>query len=98
VSSKNRYGLPRRRPAPLGSILRVGPPPETRPSRVSGATPGSTDRVQGAVPTPDCGDDLIWIGGPCEGLWVIIGLDEETVDGGLEFADGSEDTALEAAL
>jgi hypothetical protein len=41
---------------------------------------------------------LIWIGGPCEGLWVIIGLDEETVDGGLEFADGSEDTALEAAL
>ena len=32
----------------------------------------------------DGGDDLIGIGGPYEGFGVIVGLPEETVDGGLK--------------
>ena len=49
------------------------------------------------VPTFDGGDDFVWVSGPCEGLWVIVGLVEEPADGGLKFADGSEDAAFEAA-
>ena len=32
----------------------------------------------------------------CEGLWILIGLVEETVDSGLELANGSEDDAWAA--
>ena len=48
------------------------------------------------MPSFDGGDDFVWVCGPCEGLWIIVGFVEESVDGGLEFADRSEDTALEA--
>jgi hypothetical protein len=36
------------------------------------------------VPTPDGGNNLIWIGGPDEGLWIVVGLREEAVDSGFE--------------
>jgi hypothetical protein len=49
------------------------------------------------VPAPDGSDDLVRIGGPGEGLWVIIGLGDEAVDSGLEFDDRAEHAALEAA-
>ena len=49
------------------------------------------------MPSFDGGDDAIGIGGPDEGFWVIVGLVDEAVDGGLEVGDGAEDTALEAA-
>jgi len=40
------------------------------------------------VPALDGGDDFVGIGGPGEGLWLLVVLGEETVDGGLE--DGVE--------
>ncbi len=42
----------------------------------------------------DGSDDLVWIGGPGEGSWSVVGLGEEAIDGGLEVDDGSEDAAL----
>ncbi len=48
------------------------------------------------VPALDGGDDFVWVGGPGEGFWVIVGLVEEAVDGGLEVDDGAEDAAFEA--
>jgi hypothetical protein len=48
------------------------------------------------VPAPDGSDDFVGIGGPAEGFWIIVGLGEEAVDGGLEFDDRAEYAALEA--
>jgi hypothetical protein len=39
------------------------------------------------VPASDGGDDFVGIGGPHEGLGVVIGFLKETVDGGLEIND-----------
>jgi ComEC/Rec2-related protein len=50
------------------------------------------------VPTPDGSDDFVGVGGPSEGLRVVLGLVEESVDGGLEIDDRAEDTALQASL
>jgi hypothetical protein len=36
------------------------------------------------VPTLDGGDDLLGVGGPLEGLGVLVVLGKEAVDGGLE--------------
>jgi hypothetical protein len=36
------------------------------------------------VPASDGGDDFIGIGGPDEGVGIIVGFAEEAVDGGLE--------------
>ena len=44
------------------------------------------------------GDDFIWVGGPDEGLWLLVVVGDEAVDGGLEIDDALEDAALEAAL
>ena len=49
------------------------------------------------APAVDGGDDLVGIGGPDEGLGVMIGLVEVAVDGGLEVDDGAEDAALQSA-
>src|SRR5215469_16736005 len=46
---------------------------------------------------PDSRDDRIWVSGPDEGLWVLVGLGEEALDGGLEIDERSEHTALEPA-
>ena len=48
------------------------------------------------MPSSDSGDDFVWVGGPGEGFGIIVGLDEEAVDGGLEVDDTSKDTALES--
>jgi hypothetical protein len=48
------------------------------------------------VPSPDSSDDFVWIGGPGEGLGIVVGLGDEAVDGGLKVGDGSEDAALES--
>jgi hypothetical protein len=50
------------------------------------------------MPTIGGGDDFVWIGGPCEGLWFFIVLGEEAVDGGLQIDKRMEDAALETAL
>jgi hypothetical protein len=46
------------------------------------------------VPTFDGGDDFVWIGGPDEGLRLLVVLFEEAIDGGLEIGDGSEHASL----
>ena len=50
------------------------------------------------VPAPDGGDDFVGIGGPGEGLRLLIVLFEEAVDRGLQVDDGAKDAALEPAL
>jgi hypothetical protein len=42
------------------------------------------------VPSPDSGDDLVWVLGPDEGFWVCVGVVEEAVDGVFEFSQGLE--------
>jgi hypothetical protein len=44
------------------------------------------------------GDDLVGVGGPDEGLGLLVVIDDEPVDGGLEVYDALEDAALEAAF
>lgn len=36
------------------------------------------------MPSFDGGDNFVWVGGPCEGFWLIVMLGEEAVDGRLE--------------
>ena len=48
------------------------------------------------MPSSDSGDDFVWVGGPGEGFGIIVGLDDEAVDGGLEVDDTSKETALES--
>jgi hypothetical protein len=50
------------------------------------------------APTPDSGDDFVRAGHPGEGLWVIVGLAQEAVDGGLKIDNRSKHGAFEAAL
>ena len=50
------------------------------------------------MPSFDGGDDFVWIGGPGEGLWVVVGLVEEAVDDDLEVDNGAEDAAFRAPL
>ena len=50
------------------------------------------------MPSFDGDDDFLWIGGPGEGLWVVVGLVEEAVDGDLEVDNGAEDAAFQAPL
>jgi hypothetical protein len=49
-------------------------------------------------PPSDDGDDLVGIGGPDEGLGMIVGFSEEAFDGGLEVDDRTEDAAFEAGV
>ena len=49
------------------------------------------------MPSFDGGDDFVGVCSPFEGVGIIVGLVEKPIDGGREFADGSEDAALEAA-
>src|SRR5665213_4006548 len=50
------------------------------------------------MPTFDGGDDFVWVSGPCEGLWCLVCLGDEAVDGGLEIDDGSEDASFQTSL
>jgi len=50
------------------------------------------------VPPPDSGDDFVWVCGPGEGFRIIVSLRDEAVDGGLEFDNAPEDTALQSLL
>jgi hypothetical protein len=50
------------------------------------------------MPALDGGDDLVGIGGPCEGLWHLVCFLDEAVDGSLKVDDGSEDAALYSSL
>jgi hypothetical protein len=43
------------------------------------------------VPSPNRGDNFVWVRRPRERLRVGIGFGDETIDGGLEVDDGSED-------
>jgi hypothetical protein len=35
------------------------------------------------MPAFDGGDDFVWVCGPSEGLWCLVCLGDEAVDGGL---------------
>jgi hypothetical protein len=50
------------------------------------------------VPACGCGDDFVWVGGPGEGLRLLVVVGDEAVDGGLEIGDAIEDAAFQAAL
>src|ERR1700692_584672 len=50
------------------------------------------------MPTIGGGDDFVWIGGPDEGIWLLVVVGDEAIDGGLEIDDAFEDAALEAPL
>ena len=50
------------------------------------------------MPTFNGCDDLVGIGGPCEGFRVVVGFCDEAGDRGLEVDKGMEDTALEPPL
>ncbi len=50
------------------------------------------------MPSSDCGDYFIGIGGPGEGLRFGIVFENEAIDGGLQVDHGHEDAALQAAL
>ena len=56
------------------------------------------DRLQRLFPAPDLFDDFVWIGGPDERLWVVVGFGEVSVDGGLEIDDALEHASLEPLL
>jgi hypothetical protein len=47
------------------------------------------------VPAFDGGDDLVGIGGPGEGLGLLVVLSKEAVDGGLEVDERMKNPALE---
>jgi hypothetical protein len=49
------------------------------------------------MPTIGGGDDFVWIGGPDEGLWLLVVVGDEAIDGGLEIDDRMEDPILESA-
>ena len=49
------------------------------------------------MPTFNCSDDFVGIGGPCEGLWHLVGVPNEAVDGGLKIDNRTENAALEAS-
>jgi hypothetical protein len=49
------------------------------------------------MPKIGSGNDFVWIGGPDEGLWSLVVVGDEAIDGsGLEIDDAFEDAALEA--
>jgi hypothetical protein len=50
------------------------------------------------VPASDGSDDFVGIGGPGEGLRLLVVLGEKAIDGGLEVDDGVEDAAFQAPL
>jgi len=39
------------------------------------------------MPAIGGGDDFVWIGGPDEGLWLLVVVGDEAIDGGLEIDD-----------
>ena len=49
-------------------------------------------------PSPDFFDDCVRVSGPDEGLGVVVGFDEVSVDGGLEISDALEHASLEPVL
>src|SRR5207237_9810490 len=55
------------------------------------------DRISRLVPASDRGDDLVGVGGPGEGFWIIVGFPQEAVYGGLEFNDGAKHATFETA-
>jgi hypothetical protein len=50
------------------------------------------------MPSPDGGDDFVWISDPLEGFGIGIVVIEEAVDGDPKIDDGTEDAALQTAL
>ena len=50
------------------------------------------------MPTLDGRDDPLGVGGPGEGLGMVVGVFEEAVDGSLKIDDRVEYPALEAAV
>ena len=50
------------------------------------------------MPAFNGGDDFVWVSGPYEGLWRLVCLGDEAVDGSLEIDDGSEDASFQTSL
>ena len=55
-------------------------------------------RAQHLAPSGGGGNDFIGIGGPDKRLWLLVVVDDEAVDVGLQIDDAFEDPAFEAAL
>ena len=49
------------------------------------------------MPSPDGGDDLVWVLGPAEGSRVGVGFGDEAIDGGLQLDDGAEHAAFQSS-
>jgi hypothetical protein len=43
-------------------------------------------------------DDVVWVGGPDEGLGVVVGFGKKAVDGSLQLDQRAEHAALEPPL
>jgi hypothetical protein len=73
---------------------------EMRHRTSAGPTPGecSANRCQRLFPASDFFDDCIRVSGPEEGLRVVVGFGEISVDGGLEINDALEHASLEPLL
>ena len=50
------------------------------------------------APSLDGGDDFVWVCGPDKGAWVLVGLVDEAIDGGLRIDNEVDHAALEAAV
>ena len=50
------------------------------------------------MPTPDSGDDFVWVCSPGERFGIMVGLCDEAVDGGLKIDHASEDATLQSLL
>jgi hypothetical protein len=46
------------------------------------------------MPTIGGGNDFVWIGGPDEGLWLLVVVGDEAIDGGLEIVGRIVDPPL----
>jgi len=50
------------------------------------------------VPTFNGGDNLVWIGGPCEWFRALVSFGDEAINGGLKIDEGMEDAPVEPPL
>jgi hypothetical protein len=56
------------------------------------------DRLYHLFPAPDFFDDLVRVGGPDEGFWIVVGFGEVSIDDSLEVDNALEDASLEPLL
>jgi hypothetical protein len=78
--------------------LRAHNPTSCRVINLEAGRQPQSPYLQRLFPAPHLFDDGVGIGGPGEGLGVVVGFNEIAVDGDLEIDDPVEDAALEPLL